>query len=75
MHLARCFNGGAPIPDSRINDAHWFRKIGKRKFCGKHCGVVESTDVDSSSSIYGYKDHMLNLALIIYKIKTGIYIS
>nr|KAF6436538.1 testis expressed 11 [Rousettus aegyptiacus] len=27
MHLARCFNGGAPIPDSRINDAHWFRKI------------------------------------------------
>lgn len=75
MHLAKCFNGGDPASDSRINDAHMFRKIGKKKFCGKPCGVVESTDVGSSSSMYGYKDHLLNLALIICKIRAGICTS
>ncbi|XP_024900199.1 testis-expressed protein 11 [Pteropus alecto] len=27
VHLAKCFNGRASTSDSRINDAHWFRKI------------------------------------------------
>lgn len=65
--LAQYFDGEVSTSGSRTNEAHWFRKTGKRKFCGygKHCGVVESdVDSNSGSSIcsYGYKDNLLNLS-------------
>lgn len=44
LKLGQCFDRRALPSDSRTNEAHWFRKIGKRKFCGygKHRGVVGS---------------------------------